>query len=356
MTLEQPTSLLSELTDGLCRGRICMGEIAGISPEELDALFELGAQRLDTGRHQDAVQVFAGLVSLFPYNAKHWRAYGISLHRVDRLQAAIAAYKAALLIEPDHLETQCYYGEVLLYLNHLDDAEKILEPLLTCGRPDLKKRIETLLRFLNRARDTNEPLAVPQANNLAENKNSNNQQEVAAPRTDSTPQKTSEKTETANELEKQFESDQSLRSKEPYFELEDGRTLPLNPSTFEQKRDAQAPPEALDEGETTSTSLAYHPATESPNESGRERTQTAIVPRRQLRLNDPSRDEGTAIIPGRPAHRAQLANQEAPKPSGRPEITHTAIIKRRQHLPLCDEQTQITPDTYFEPNSSEKKQ
>lgn len=353
MTNATPSSLHSDLTDGLARGRLCIGEIASISPEELDAIFELGAQRLDTNRNHDAVDVFAGLIALYPYAAKHWRAYGIALHRVMRFPAATAAYQAALLLEPAHLETQCYYGEVLLYLNKFDEAEPILNSVVEGQEPGLKQRATMLLRFLNQARATNEPLSLP----ISPNQETKAQQEPASMQSaEAAPALTvslSSPELQDEEAPQEIEDALPSPSTRPYFEMEDGRALPLSPSAFEVEPHQASQNNQLDEFEPATTSLSYRPATDGPAQPPKEPTQTAIIPRRQLRLNEPNRTEDTAIIPGRPAHRAHQEtspNQQPPQE----EVTQTAIVKRRNHLPLADENTQIMPGRFFENESSEE--
>lgn len=355
MNLSAPTSLLSNLTDGLARGRICIGEIAGISPEELDALFELGAQRLDTDRNHEAVKVFSGLVALYPYSAKHWRAYGIALHRVMRLSAALAAYEASLLIEPGRIETQCYQGEVLLYLNRLSEAEGILSPIAECGRQDLEVRAKTLLQFLEQAQASNEPISIPIPAPQVEKPSTSSIPEQPPTQEYDAPLVVSESPTTQDVID-EFAPPVPASGEEPYFELEDGRPLPLSPSTFERIRSEESPSDSPDSFESTLTSLTYRPAIDGPQLETREVTQTAIVPRRQLRLNEEARNEGTAIIPGRPAHRAQEAaeKKEESESSTDHEVTQTAVVRRRRHLPLCDEHTQIMPGRFFEDDTGEE--
>src|SRR5690606_3363596 len=118
---------IGDLTDALALGRLTAGELAALAPLELDALYELGAQRLDTERFEDAVAIFAGLVTLFPYTARYWRAYGVALHRSMELVRAAAAYEAALRLEPEHLLTRLYRAEVLIYAGRAAEAAADLE-------------------------------------------------------------------------------------------------------------------------------------------------------------------------------------------------------------------------------------
>ena len=273
-----------------------------------------------------------------------------------RLSAALAAYEASLLIEPGHIDTQCYQGEVLLYLNCLDDAESILTPIAQSGRQDLKVRAETLLQFLEQARTANEPISVPIPPPPIEKSSSSSVPESPAESKDNVPLVLSE-TLITQEVTDEFETTIPGAAEEPYFELEDGSPLPLNPSTFERVQPEKSPDSSDDSFEPTMTSLTYRPAIDGPQFEPRQVTQTAIIPRRQLRLNEEARSEGTAIITGRPADRARKAEEKAaePEPGAETEVTQTAVVRRRQHLPLCDEHTQIMPGRFFE-NDAESEE
>jgi hypothetical protein len=136
----------ADLTDALARGRLTLAEVAAIPPSELDALYELGAQCLDTERDAEAVDLLGGLVALFPFAAAYWRAYAIALHRCLELERARAAYEAALLLQPDHARTRCYRSEVLLYLGHKDEARAELGTLVASPDKGVAERAGDLLR------------------------------------------------------------------------------------------------------------------------------------------------------------------------------------------------------------------
>jgi tetratricopeptide (TPR) repeat protein len=141
---------LDDLTDALARGRLTAAELAGLTPRELDAVFAAGSQRLDDGRWAEAAVIFGALAALFPYGARTWRAWGVALHRLLECERARAAYDAALLLEPDHLHTLCYRGEVLLYLGRTVEARADLERVARSGHRTLSGRARTLLIHLDR--------------------------------------------------------------------------------------------------------------------------------------------------------------------------------------------------------------
>ncbi|MBI5511865.1 MAG: hypothetical protein HY903_24175 [Deltaproteobacteria bacterium] len=141
----QDPDLRDDLVEALALGRLAAAELAAIVPRELEALFELGASLLDAGRDDAAADVFGGLVALFPFTPKYWRAYGVALHRRLEIARARAAYDAALTLEPTHQATRCYRAEVLLYAGDLELARAELEDLAQHGAPAVAARATLLL-------------------------------------------------------------------------------------------------------------------------------------------------------------------------------------------------------------------
>jgi len=163
--------LQSELTDALARGRLTIAELAALQPTELDAIAALASEYLDVDRCDEAASLFAGLVTLNPFTAHYWRGYGIALHRRLELRGALAAYDAALLLEPDNLRIACYRAEIYLYLGELDRARSALEKLQTTAPQPLVQRVSQLLAaaeaLLARASDTPPPATESAAAQLA---------------------------------------------------------------------------------------------------------------------------------------------------------------------------------------------
>lgn len=147
MTPKLTSQDAADLADALARGRLCMAEVADISPAELNALFEVGARRLEHGSLADAAEIFAGLVMLFPYSAKYWRGYAVCLHRQGALEQAAAAYRAAVLLEPEHGLAQCYLGEVLVQLGDSAGVGHVMAASQS-GDPAARSRAGLLLRAL----------------------------------------------------------------------------------------------------------------------------------------------------------------------------------------------------------------
>ena len=113
--MERP-SIQTPLCDGLARGRLSIAEICGLEQEELDALCELGSEKLELGLVNEALSVFAGLIALYPFNGKFWRCYAVALHQAGHLREAEHACKSALLLEPDSVSAQQHLNKLSPHL------------------------------------------------------------------------------------------------------------------------------------------------------------------------------------------------------------------------------------------------
>lgn len=157
-----PASLhLADLTDALARGRLAIAEIVGMTAAELDAVHAMALARLDVGQDAQAAELLAGLVALFPFSPRYWRAYGVALHRLRGFAEARRAYDAALALEPGHAATSGLRGEVLALLGDVPAAVRDLE--LACRGDDraVARRAADLLKRLGAA--TTAPGAVTSA-------------------------------------------------------------------------------------------------------------------------------------------------------------------------------------------------
>ena len=95
------SAIQTPLCDGLARGRLSIAEICGLEQEELDALCELGAEKLELGLIDESLSILAGLIALYPFDARFWRCYAVALHQAGHLHQAQHACEAALLLDPD---------------------------------------------------------------------------------------------------------------------------------------------------------------------------------------------------------------------------------------------------------------
>lgn len=224
MSLDVP----DDLVDAVARGRLALAELAGMTERELDALYMLAVARLDAQRVHEAKTLLAGLLTLFPYRAAYWRAYGIALQRSRLYVEAKQAYDAALLLEPGHSAATCHRGEVSLYLGDEAAARIDLQAALTATDPTIARRAKDLLGLLDRVTPTPMP-----------------------------PTLTTRATEDTTT-----------------FVLRDATPLPLTESRFDEREPAEVTQTTI-----TLTAIALH-------EPIREVTETAVIPGRRRRPSE----------------------------------------------------------------------
>lgn len=97
-------SRLKDLARAVGEGRLALSEVAAVSPDELDAIYETAVMRIDTGRNADAARMLAGLVVLYPFAHEYWRAYSVALKNLGELVAARRAQEMVRALEPDPSE------------------------------------------------------------------------------------------------------------------------------------------------------------------------------------------------------------------------------------------------------------
>ena len=137
--------VMDNLCDALARGRLCLAELILLDPPELEAMYEIGIGRIETGRIDEAITIHQALVALYAYSAMYWRALGLALHLGGRLEAAMLAYQLALHLDPDHLLTVCYLGELKLFCGMPEEAYPLLERVARSQHPQASKRALQLI-------------------------------------------------------------------------------------------------------------------------------------------------------------------------------------------------------------------
>lgn len=135
---------LETVVDAVARGRLTPCDVAGITDAELEVLFAIGQNKLETGQHEQANQFFTALVTLMPYRARFWRALGISAHHLGAFLEARRAYEAALYLDPEHQATACWAAQVCVLLGENLQAQYWLEQAESSNDPDVQKLIHLL--------------------------------------------------------------------------------------------------------------------------------------------------------------------------------------------------------------------
>ena len=100
------------------------------------------------GQLERAELCLEGLIALYPYDKRFWRALGIIQQRQYVWEEAKESLGCALLIDPEDTYSRCLLGETLLYLGEKEAARVALEKTKTSTKPYVQKRSVDLLKII----------------------------------------------------------------------------------------------------------------------------------------------------------------------------------------------------------------
>ena len=109
------------LKDGNAEGAIApLKEAVALQPENIRSLEYLGQALLRSKHHEDAGQVFAGLLALKPAHVEAHHGRGLALHGLKDIPAALAAFRQASWLNPAAWKTWSSIADITP-----DEAERI---------------------------------------------------------------------------------------------------------------------------------------------------------------------------------------------------------------------------------------
>ena len=121
---------LKDMAKKLFQDGATLGEIKGITPRELNAVYQMGLGFYNTGRYDDAEKVFTFLVMFDHLEPKYWLAAGAVQQVKRNFEKAKGAYVQASLLDIHNPKPQYYVAECFLALGQKDDAVASLDTLL----------------------------------------------------------------------------------------------------------------------------------------------------------------------------------------------------------------------------------
>jgi len=109
-------------------------ELARVEVREFSAAsfeYEIGVARQRQGRLADAIQHYQRALATDPTYALAAQSLAAALHEHGENDAALAAYKAALKLDPAREQTRCNLGYLLLAMGNVEGAKNELRALRT---------------------------------------------------------------------------------------------------------------------------------------------------------------------------------------------------------------------------------
>jgi tetratricopeptide (TPR) repeat protein len=100
------------------------------NPNDILSLKGKGLVGITLFRNELAEESFGRAVELAPKSETYWRLYGLSLHRQDRFDEALAAYDHALSLRPKSVSAWALRGGLLFRVGRYDDAMRSFDKIL----------------------------------------------------------------------------------------------------------------------------------------------------------------------------------------------------------------------------------
>ncbi len=91
--------------------------------------YDVGVEAVEAGDYARALSLLQKVVSANPRDANAWNFIGFSHRKLNRFDQALAAYKKALAIKPDHRGANEYLGELYLQTGNPAKAKERLKIL-----------------------------------------------------------------------------------------------------------------------------------------------------------------------------------------------------------------------------------
>ena len=108
----------------------------GPSADDLVKAYNEGVVAIDAQNWKLAVSKFSFVTDNNPNVPDAWNYLGYSSRKSGNAKKSEVAYKRALKLDPNHPRANEYYGELLLELNRVPEAEQRLLVLQTCCAAD----------------------------------------------------------------------------------------------------------------------------------------------------------------------------------------------------------------------------
>ncbi|QOZ36253.1 SycD/LcrH family type III secretion system chaperone [Bradyrhizobium sp. CCBAU 53421] len=142
----------SHLTLDLMAGRATLGDVVGITDEEIEALYTLGYRYYCCGKYEHALSFFRFLCLHRHTDARSWLSLAAASQMLEDTEGAVQAYKLAALLNSEDPQIPLRAAECLVKLGRPAAAIVALGDVLTlsAGNSELNTFAWRARRMLDR--------------------------------------------------------------------------------------------------------------------------------------------------------------------------------------------------------------
>jgi tetratricopeptide (TPR) repeat protein len=154
METDQSDAGKREIQEKLATGQITIAEAMGVSRRQLYAIAKRGYELLNSGRLEEARQIYAGLIAADPFDSVFHCHLGAVLWRMGEIERAFAEFNASIRLNIANVDALSARGELYLLKGEVkkgvEDLRKALENDLQGTHPS-SLRARALLFALRQA-------------------------------------------------------------------------------------------------------------------------------------------------------------------------------------------------------------
>jgi tetratricopeptide (TPR) repeat protein len=114
METNQSNARKREVQEKLATGQMTIAEAVGLSRRQLYAIAQRGYQLLNSGKLEEARQIYAGLVAADPFDSVFHCHLGAVLWRMGEIEKAFAEYDASIRLNIANVDARAARGELYL--------------------------------------------------------------------------------------------------------------------------------------------------------------------------------------------------------------------------------------------------
>ncbi len=116
------------------------------NPTSIRALTELGDVYFDSGRYQEAIDIFLRASEVGPATVHVENDLGLLYLNINQYDLAIERFQRALDVDPSHVDSLFYIGMIYQYKGDAEMAEKVFEKILAANpSPQLIEKVNEQL-------------------------------------------------------------------------------------------------------------------------------------------------------------------------------------------------------------------
>lgn len=138
----------------LTTGQITIAEAMGMSKQQLYAIAQRGFQLLNSGKLEEARQIYAGLVAADPFDSVFHCHLGAVLWRLGEIEKACEEYDASLRFNIANIDALAGRGELYLLSGEIEKAIELMRKAVELdpkGERQSSVRARSLLQSLRQA-------------------------------------------------------------------------------------------------------------------------------------------------------------------------------------------------------------